>query len=153
MLEEETGVGAVATMVVTAVRAMDVLPFVLGKQVAVSRTQDMLLADVHAHGCLAEEPCGVSVKRGAVDVGAMIVLTVLGSLLAACELIVVDIAVPVSLRRDDEALVAEGLDVSLCGSDDAARCLPLIIKLGAVERGSAIVLRRKSGLPDEVSVS
>ena len=53
MLGKETGIGAAALVVVLALAAMDVLPVALCHQFAISRTQNMFVAQVGTHSRLA----------------------------------------------------------------------------------------------------
>ena len=154
MLKEEARIGAAATMVVHAVGAADVFPFIFRLQVAVCRRPYLLAAYVGTHRCLACHPVEVGAERCAVDVGAVIVLTGLGALAALGELVVVEVAMGINHRNQLQrrrCRMLEGSDGALHRTHVAPGPLKLIGEPRRIEGVGAVILRGDAGLPRETS--
>ena len=153
MLKEDARVGAVATMVVVAVGTVYGSPLALVEQRSVCRTEYMLLAQVDTYSRLTQQPRSMSVESSSVYVHTVIVLAVLCTLLATCQLIVVDVAVPIYRRREHQTLIGKRTNVGKSRCHEAACSLPLVVEAGAVECRCAIILRRQSALPRQIDVA
>ena len=111
-----------------------------GYFLAQSGGEDVLAAELHTDGCLAECPCGVGIEVDAIDVCLVEIL--IGRRIGAPPHVVVERAVPIDLCRHMDAAFVFGL-----GSDEIAAVL-LILRVGprAIERVGTIVHRAQSCL-------